>query len=136
VSGTLNVFSNVVGTAGRGVGGAVATLRFSFEGAELEMNEAPGSLIDPVLSLTGVTAVHIGVVDPEMTGVPTNEREMRQATNEDIFDAVLIVEGIGRRELEAVIADIEAQLGPYTTPDTSIDSGIYDLAFLLEADAP
>jgi hypothetical protein len=67
--------------------------------------------------------------------VPTNEREIRQATNDDAFDVVLMVEGLGRRELKAVLTDIEARLRIYTTHDTPIDTGIYDLAFLLVKDA-
>jgi hypothetical protein len=68
--------------------------------------------------------------------VPTNEREMRQAANEDAFDVVLMVEGLGRRELEAVLTDIEARLGTYTTYDTPINTGVYDMAFLLIEHAP
>jgi hypothetical protein len=49
---------------------------------------------------------------------------------------VLLVEGLGRRELEAVLSDIEARLGTYTTHDTPINTGVYDIAFLLVEDAP
>lgn len=126
-----------VATAGTGIGGALATLRFSpTDGTATSMPEVAQGLVGHVLTLRGVIAVHIGVVDHKVTGVPTNEREMRQATNEDAFDAVLLVEGLGRRELEAVLSDIEARLGTYTTHDTPINTGVYDIAFLLVEDAP
>lgn len=124
-----------VATTGTGIGGALATLRYSLTDAATSITEVAQDLVGHVLALKGVIAVHIGVVDHEVTGVPTNEREIRQATNDDAFDVVLMVEGLGRRELEAVLTDIEARLRIYTTHDTPIDTGIYDLAFLLVEDA-
>jgi hypothetical protein len=73
-----------VATVGTGIGGALATLRFSStDGTATSMPEVAQGLVGHVLTLRGVIAVHIGVVDHKVTGVPTNEREMRQATNED-----------------------------------------------------
>ena len=84
---------------GPGSGGALATLRYSLTDAATSITEVAQDLVGHVLALKGVIAVHIGVVDHEVTGVPTNEREIRQATNDDAFDVVLMVEGLGRRGL-------------------------------------
>ena len=64
--------------------------------------------------------------------VPTKESELRKATGEGVFDAVVMIDGIGRRELERVLPRIEALLTPAAGVATK-ESAVYDLAYLLTA---
>jgi hypothetical protein len=80
--------------------------------------------------LDGVTSVHIGMAEPAVTRVQTRESELRKLTGEDVFDAVVMVDGIGRRELARVMPKIEGLLNPEAGV-ASKESAVYDLAYLL-----
>jgi len=66
-----------------------------------------------------------------VTRVRTKETELRQLTGEDIFDALVMVEGIGSREIAAVMSAIERILAASGHLIASSESGIYDLAYAL-----
>ena len=123
-------------SVGKGTGGAIATIR---------VNLAPGTckgifsakshaLACEILPLHGVTSVHIGSADPTVSRVQTRESELRKLTGEDVFDAVVMVDGIGRRELERAMARIDVLLGAAATGVASKESAVYDLAYLLTPD--
>lgn len=123
----------VVSTTGRGVGGAMITLRISFDGAsEAKLVADTAAITEQIMALDGVSSVDIGSARPEITGAKTRETELRGTTSDGLFDAVLLVDGIGRRELEAArpaVLDILQTLGWSSKPE---DVAVYDMAYMLE----
>jgi hypothetical protein len=68
-----------------------------------------------------------------VTLTPTTESALRQLTGEEAFDAVVLVDGIGRREVEEALPAIEAALAPVTEGGVTT-SAVYDLAYSLSAE--
>ncbi len=122
-------------SVGKGIGGAIATLRVNFmsdagKGVFVAQSHA---LAYEIMPLDGVTSVHIGLAEPTVTRVQTRESELRKLTGEEVFDAVVMADGIGRRELECVRPKIEALL----TSEVGVaskESAVYDLAYLLRSE--
>lgn len=120
-------------SVGRGIGGALATLRLHLEQDGLADFEAASEpLAHRMGALDGITGAHFGVAAPDTTRIKTRETELRSKTGEDVFDAVVMVEGIGRREVEAAMQPIRGFLNEALTM-TSETSAVYDLAYLLTA---
>lgn len=121
-------------SVGKGIGGAIATIRVNFtpETGKGAFSARSHALAYEIMPLDGVTSVHIGYADSTVTRVQTRESELRKLTGEDVFDAVVMVDGIGRRELERVLPRIEALLTP-AAGVASRESAVYDLAYLLAA---
>jgi hypothetical protein len=119
-------------TVGQGIGGAMATLRLGFAPGEGKgtFSARSHALAHEIMRLDGVTSAHIGYADPTVTRVQTRESDLRTLTGEDVFDAVVMVDGIGRRELERALPAIEALLIP-AAGVASRESAVYDLAYLL-----
>ena len=122
-------------SSGKGVGGALATIRIDFSQPEalLAVDTASGDLAAEMLAHHGVTSVHVGVADPAVTQTPTTESALRQLTGEEGFDAVVLVDGIGRREVEEALPAIEVALAPVTGGAVTA-SAVYDLAYSLSAE--
>jgi hypothetical protein len=118
-------------TRGRGIGGALLTSRVYFTpGGASAFAACSSDLADQIDPLDGVTGVHIGVADPSVTSVKTAETELKKEAGESVFDGVVMVEGIGRRELEAIVPRVQALL----TEDRGVaqaQTAVYDLAYLL-----
>jgi hypothetical protein len=123
----------VISTTGRGVGGAMITIRLSFDRkseSKLEADAAP--LTEQIMALDGVSSVDVGRARPEVTGAKTRETELRGTKSDGLFDAVVLVDGIGRRELEAArpaVLGILRKLGWEPRPE---DVAVYDMAYMLE----
>ena len=123
-------------SVGKGIGGAIATIRVNLTpgiGAGV-FSAKSHALAYEIMPMAGVTSVHIGYADPTVTRVQTRESELRKLTGEDIFDAVVLIDGIGRRELERQMPRIEALLAPDTAGVASKESAVYDLAYLLTSE--
>jgi hypothetical protein len=123
-------------SVGKGIGGAIATVRVHFTpGAGAGVFSAKShALAHEIMPLEGISSVHIGYADPTVTRVHTRESELRKLTGEDVFDAVVMIDGIGRRELERAMPRIEALLTPDTAGVASKESAVYDLAYLLTSE--
>jgi hypothetical protein len=78
--------------------------------------------------------VHIGYADPSVTRIKTTESELRAGTGEDVFDAVVMIDGCGRRELDCVMPKVEALLSGKDVGVASKESAVYDLAYVLASD--
>jgi len=123
----------IVSTTGRGVGGAMITIRLSFKGAEeSKLANDAAALTEKVMKLDGISSVDIGVARPEVTSAKTRETELRGTTRDGLFDAVFIVDGIGRRELEAALPSVEAILAEHGWTYGPEDAAVYDMAYMLE----
>lgn len=118
---------------GRGVGGAMATLRVPFEGIDADAFRALApALAENLLALEGVNAVHLGTARPDVTGAKTRETELRGMTQDEVFDAVILVDAVGRRELEALMPEITTRLKAKRLSVDPAETAVYDMAFCLE----
>jgi hypothetical protein len=120
-----------IGSSGRGIGGVLLTSRLYFTPAGTQAFTAfAAALAEQLGVLDGVTGVHVGVAEPSVTSVRTAETELKKQAGESVFDGVVMVEGIGRRELEAILPRLSSLL----TTDRGVaraESAVYDLAYLL-----
>jgi hypothetical protein len=139
---TMPYFANFVRCAcrtavslGKGVGGAMATVRLGLatDAAKAELSAASHTLAAGMLVLDGVTSVHIGLALPAVSNVKTSESELRKRTGEELFDAVVLVDGIGRRELERAMPRIDEMLAAQAGISARA-AAVYDLAYLLTSD--
>ena len=94
-----------VASEGRGTGGALATIRVDFadRGRREPFARASRPLAAEALAHHGITSVHVGIAEPSVTRTPTAESALRELTGEEVFDAVVLVDGIGRAEVEAAL---------------------------------
>jgi hypothetical protein len=120
---------------GRGTGGALATIRIDFAdpARREEFARASGGLAGRAIAHHGITSLHVGIADPSLTGTPTAESALRHLTAEDVFDAVVLVDGIGRGEVERALPSIERALAP-ALGEASTTSAVYDLAYALASE--
>jgi hypothetical protein len=122
-----------VQSVGLGVGGALATLRIPFGSrSENDFRNSAAKLAGAIHQLDGVSSVHFGIARPQASSAKTRETELRGTTSDGTFEAVVVVDGVGRRELEAAmprIADILGGDGWIAAPE---DVVVYDLAYALD----
>jgi hypothetical protein len=121
----------VAASIGCGIGGALATIRLGLAEEGLAAFEAKAERVAyQFVALDGVSGAHFGVAAPQITGVKTRETELRASTVEDVFDAVVLIDGVGRRELEPLLPQVSSLLNE-VLPIQSEQVGIYDLAYML-----
>jgi hypothetical protein len=120
---------------GRGTGGALATIRVDFadHGRREPFARASRTLAVEALAHHGITSVHVGIAEPSVTRTPTAESALRELTGEEVFDAVVLVDAIGRDEVERALPSFEAGLAP-ALGEASTTSAVYDLAYALTAE--
>ena len=129
----LRIACERLASSGFGEGGAVATVRLNLsDGAdEARLRAAAKPMTDALLKIKGACCTHVGLAHVEVTDVKTRETELRPEMNEKTFDALVIVEGSGRPELEAVVSEIENTI---TSAECNIGSPVtlvHDLAYHL-----
>lgn len=130
---TVRGACRVAGSAGTGAGGALATVRFALaDPAGGVDGAAAAGLARKLLDLDGVTGAHLGVAVRAVTDVETGERALRDG--EQGFDAVLLVEGIGRRFLAVHMEALPRHVAAWTEPGSPVATGLYDLQYLLTID--
>jgi hypothetical protein len=125
----------VLVSLGEGVGGAMATYRVSFsEIDEGGLRRAAPLIAKDIMVLDGVSSVHIGLARPESTGAKTKETELRGGSAQDgLFNAAVLVDGIGRTELQTALPAISGALAKHALRPPPEDVAIYDLAFALDS---
>ncbi|HTU54383.1 MAG TPA: hypothetical protein VMF62_10465 [Acetobacteraceae bacterium] len=121
----------IVASRSEGVGGFIATIRLSLSEPERGLEkQASTAAAAEIHGLDGVMGVHIGVVDPEVTGVQSMERQLR--AGEGSFDAVVLIETTSRHGAEEAMPTIEETLTALPNMAPNRTSGIYGLAHLFE----
>jgi hypothetical protein len=121
-------------STGRGIGGALATIRLSVkDGGLADFEAAAERLAHRIAALNGVCGAHLGVAAPDTTRVKTRESELRAKTGEDIFDAVVMVDATGRPEMISALPSVLVMLKEATNSNVE-HSAVYDLAYLLTAE--
>jgi hypothetical protein len=98
--------------------------------AVADFEAASDALAFRIAALDGVTGAHFGVAASATTRVKTKESELRHQTGEEVFDAVVMVEGTERREIEAAVGTADSLLRA-AVAIRSAQSAVYDLAYLL-----
>jgi hypothetical protein len=122
-------------SGGRGVGGVLATLRLRIDDSEeMSFRSEAASLADEFLQMPGVVGVHLGCTTAERAYLDTAESALRTTTGDNELDAVVMVEGIGRGEVEAPRGVIESRVSAIRGVSIT-GSAVYDLAYLLAADS-
>lgn len=118
---------------GTGDGGAVATVRLGFsDGAgSAELRAGAAALAAAVLAVPGVCCAHVALARSEVSEVRTRETEIRPEMRERSFDALVIAEGSGRPELEAVAGDIERAIADSGCGLTAPATLVHNLAYQL-----
>lgn len=118
---------------GQGEGGAVATIRLGFAGddGEQRLNRGAAALADALLDITGVCCAHVALARSEVSAVRTRETEIRPEMEETGFDALIVVEGSGHPELEAVADRIERTILASGAGLTDPQTQVYELAYHL-----
>jgi len=117
---------------GDGLGGAVMAIRVSGDIANTaEVSHSLASAAPAIARLHGVTAVHIGQHVAEITSGETAETRLRPAASAPRFAYVVLVEGIGSRELDDAMPHV-VDIATATSSGTC-EAGVYRLAYLLEA---
>jgi hypothetical protein len=118
---------------GEGVGGCLLTVRCGVGDADrIEADHALAATAPAIARLHGVTAVHVGRHQPEITKLETAETRLRPAAAPPEFDFVLLVEGIGASELDAATATVlELAKIPGQRPSAT---DVYRLDYLLNND--
>ena len=121
-------------STGRGIGGALATIRLSLPRDGLAGFEAAAEkLAHRIVALDGACGAHFGVAAPDTTRVKTRESELRAKTGEDVFDAVVMVDATGRPEMAAALPAVISTLKDALSLQIT-HSAVYDLAYLLTAE--
>ncbi len=120
---------------GVGEGGAVATVRLDFvDGSrECELRAGADALAESLLAIKGVCCAHVALARAEVSGVRTRETELRPDMSERAFDALVLAEGSGRPELEAVVGDIERAIALSGCGVGNPATLVYNLAYQLSA---
>ena len=120
-----------IASAGKGTGGAILTIRVGVGRPNLDL-AAANTLLQKLVAEPGLLAAHIGLADAGVTGVPTRERSLRGATQEPVFEGVVLVEGLGRRELATAEAGIARAIAAAGLGLTPAETAIYDLSIALD----
>jgi len=97
------------------------------------LRRAAPRIAEDIMDFGAVSSVHIGLARPESTGAKTKETELRGTTQDALFDAAVLVDGIGRSELAAALPAISGTLAKHALRPAPDDVAIYDLAFALDS---
>ena len=136
---------HLVMTRGRGIGGAMATVRVRFPGGTQTGSDANARptptdvftlavrpLVENIMGMERVTAVHAGVTAP-VARAPLSSTSLSLRPNAMAFDGVLMIEATGREALTSLLPGIIAQLDAYKTAIAEYEIGVYDLSYLINS---
>ena len=136
---------HLVMTRGRGIGGAMATVRVKFPagtdaGGDADARPTPKDvfalavrpLVETISAMERVTAVHAGVTAP-VARAPLSSTALSLRPNAMAFDGVLMIEATGREAMTSLLPGIRAQLDAYRTAIAEYDIGVYDLSYLINS---
>ena len=129
----LRVACDRIASGGNGDGGAIATIRLNFAsgGTETDLRDGAQVLAERLLNLKGVCRVHVGVSRTEVSDIRTRETELRPEMHERVFDSIVLVEGSGFPELEAIASEVEAIIVGSDCAVVEPATLIYNLAYML-----
>ena len=100
---------------------------------ERQLRAGAEALAAALLAIRGICCAHVALARAEVSGVRTRETELRPATSEQGFDALVLAEGSGRPELEAVVDAIERAIALSGCGVGNPATLVYNLAYQLIA---
>ena len=122
-----------IASQGIGLGTVVSVARVACDDGGSPIDpRAAAALIQAALDKPGVIGAHLGVVDRDVTGIPTTEQKLRHDADES-FDALLMIEGADRGEVGGAAEEIVGSAAFAALLPKSVSTGIYDLVYLLSA---
>lgn len=135
---------HLVMTRGRGIGGAMATVRITFNrpGGELQLGSdmttkdaytlAVRPLVEQLMEIELVTSAHAGITAP-VSRMPLSKESLSLRPNAMSFNGVVMIEGIGRAALLEARARIAALVERHVGGLATCELEIYDLSYLITA---
>jgi hypothetical protein len=122
-------------SCGVGEGGAMATIRLDFAGGsgEEQLRAGADALAASLQAIRGVCCAHVAVARPEIASQRTRETEIRPEMRERGLDALVLLEGSGRPELEAIAGEAESLIAASGCGVENPVMLVYDLAYQLSA---
>lgn len=135
---------HLVMTRGRGIGGAMATVRVTFDRPPEEPRPGAGMttkdaytlavrpLVEGLMAMDLVTAAHAGVTAP-VTRQPLSKQSLSLRPNAMSFHGVVMIESIGGGALREARPRIEALLDELIGGFATYELETYDLAYLISA---
>ncbi|MFV0492221.1 MAG: hypothetical protein ACK5M4_10410 [Pseudorhodobacter sp.] len=128
----LRVACEKIASAGHGDGGVMATIRLDLTpGMESTLRGGAQGLCETVQHVPGVSAVHLGLAQNEVSDIRTRETEMRPGMVEEGFDAVLLIEGSEKSVLDNALVKFEHAVSETGLGLHHPRSNIYRLAYQL-----
>ena len=136
---------HIVMTRGAGVGGALATLRVTFPTNERSpgdpdalapadaFNTAARTFVEGAMALDHVVGAHVAIA-AKIDRLPVRKTAIQRRPGGVSFDGAILVEAIGRPQLEAVKDRLVRLVEAEKTCVGSCVTGVYDLAWYLPAD--
>jgi hypothetical protein len=124
---------HVVASRGKGLGGTVAAIRVGLN--DRAKASDPGrarGLVDRLSDLDGLIGAHVGLQEIAVSGVQTKEKALRGDAAAIPFDGVVILEGLSRHEVTAVVEKARNLIGGADSGMIPAETGIYDLSFSLD----
>lgn len=136
---------HLVMTRGRGIGGALITLRLCFAPAATDgpgksldpkdrFNLAIRPMIDAIMQISLVTSAHAGVAAP-VARSPLSAQSLSLRPGAMDFDAVLMVETIDRKAALGILDDIEGLIAKVPQVILEHQGAVYDLAYWIASRA-
>lgn len=106
---TRTAFSTLY-SDGNGIGGTLATILIeqSVPNSQPDITEIK-RLTNEIFRIEGITGVHVGLANHDISSVETKEKEMRINAPEDSFDILLLIEG-QKQAINKYIASIHARI--------------------------
>lgn len=135
---------HLVMTRGRGIGGAMATVRITFDrpagdlrpGTELTTKDAytlaVRPLVEQMMQIELVTSVHAGITAP-VARMPLSRESLSLRPNATSFNGVLMIEGISGTALRDVRPRIAALVDQHVGEFASYELEIYNLSYVITA---
>lgn len=116
---------------GSGTGGNILSLRFEAAKPEELEQELVTSILPPIEDVAGISGVHLGITDLDVSGIDTVEKQGR-AVKFGMFGWIVLVEGVSVGGLEKIRKQhlSVARLQEAGAAD-SVQVGIYTLEFCL-----
>jgi hypothetical protein len=122
----------VVGRAGAGVGGSIATVLLRLSSAALDNEQRWQSLCEQLVANPSITAAHFGIADPSVPTMVGGSPPPRDDGDEPV--ATLIVEGYDRFALAGVLPSIAKRFLDDGLAEHAPRMGHYSLSLALEYD--
>ena len=122
-------------TLGRGVGGALCTLRGDLPAGmdEAALRRSIESKMSEMADMPLICGIHLAFTREEYSNNRTRETELRPPMAENPFEFVLIAESFGLRELEELMPVAQKMLDEAGC--TSLVGQTYDMAYTISDDA-